>query len=142
MHILFVFSSRRRHTRCALVTGVQTCALPISLNPWSPDHTAKESALTLTNGDVVEQIKTLVDASVDAILHDPPRFGIAGELYSQAFYDQLARVLKPRGRMFHYTGSPNKLTSRRDVPNEVSTRLQNAGFSTEDRKSTRLNSSH
>src|SRR3546814_10259173 len=28
--ICFFFSSRRRHTRCALVTGVQTCALPIS----------------------------------------------------------------------------------------------------------------
>src|SRR3546814_10115079 len=28
---LFFFSSRRRHTRCALVTGVQTCALPISI---------------------------------------------------------------------------------------------------------------
>src|SRR3546814_3612615 len=28
----FFFSSRRRHTRCALVTGVQTCALPISGN--------------------------------------------------------------------------------------------------------------
>src|SRR3546814_6865794 len=28
--IAFFFSSRRRHTRCALVTGVQTCALPIS----------------------------------------------------------------------------------------------------------------
>src|SRR3546814_16449334 len=27
---VFFFSSRRRHTRCALVTGVQTCALPIS----------------------------------------------------------------------------------------------------------------
>src|SRR3546814_20203179 len=27
--VLFFFSSRRRHTRCALVTGVQTCALPI-----------------------------------------------------------------------------------------------------------------
>src|SRR3546814_1894491 len=27
--VFFVFSSRRRHTRCALVTGVQTCALPI-----------------------------------------------------------------------------------------------------------------
>src|SRR3546814_8497461 len=27
----FLFSSRRRHTRCALVTGVQTCALPISV---------------------------------------------------------------------------------------------------------------
>src|SRR3546814_6289316 len=29
MGIYFFFSSRRRHTRCALVTGVQTCALPI-----------------------------------------------------------------------------------------------------------------
>src|SRR3546814_2688861 len=30
MTYIFFFSSRRRHTRCALVTGVQTCALPIS----------------------------------------------------------------------------------------------------------------
>src|SRR3546814_4891447 len=29
--LFFFFSSRRRHTRCALVTGVQTCALPICL---------------------------------------------------------------------------------------------------------------
>src|SRR3546814_4098173 len=29
MYVSFFFSSRRRHTRCALVTGVQTCALPI-----------------------------------------------------------------------------------------------------------------
>src|SRR3546814_15727504 len=29
--VAFFFSSRRRHTRCALVTGVQTCALPICL---------------------------------------------------------------------------------------------------------------
>src|SRR3546814_14299809 len=32
---LFFFSSRRRHTRCALVTGVQTCALPISSPRYS-----------------------------------------------------------------------------------------------------------
>src|SRR3546814_10286847 len=30
LSVFFFFSSRRRHTRCALVTGVQTCALPIS----------------------------------------------------------------------------------------------------------------
>src|SRR3546814_1604940 len=30
-YLFFFFSSRRRHTRCALVTGVQTCALPISM---------------------------------------------------------------------------------------------------------------
>src|SRR3546814_6331241 len=32
MFYMFFFSSRRRHTRCALVTGVQTCALPILQN--------------------------------------------------------------------------------------------------------------
>ncbi len=101
-----------------------------SLNSWSPDHEA-DNALTLTNGDVTEHVAKIANASVDAILHDPPRFGIAGELYSQAFYDQLARVIKPAGRMFHYTGTPNKLTSRRDLPAEVATRLQRAGFSTE-----------
>src|SRR3546814_3354684 len=34
---LFFFSSRRRHTRCALVTGVQTCALPILIGGNRPD---------------------------------------------------------------------------------------------------------
>src|SRR3546814_10471721 len=36
---VFFFSSRRRHTRCALVTGVQTCALPISSHAVSPHAT-------------------------------------------------------------------------------------------------------
>ncbi|HEY1077991.1 MAG TPA: SAM-dependent methyltransferase [Fontimonas sp.] len=101
-----------------------------TLNPWSPAHDGS-NPLALSNADVSEQIATLPDASFDAALHDPPRIGIAGELYSQRFYDHLARVLKPRARLFHYTGSPNKLTSRRDVPNEVATRLQRAGFATE-----------
>src|SRR3546814_5246614 len=37
--VVFFFSSRRRHTRCALVTGVQTCALPISVLLWPAVHT-------------------------------------------------------------------------------------------------------
>ncbi len=102
-----------------------------SLNPWSPSVEDSGGRLQLTWGDVNEHIGNLPSESFDAVLHDPPRFGIAGELYSQAFYDQLARVLRRNGRLFHYTGTPNKLTSRRDVPNEVSGRLQRAGFRTE-----------
>ena len=97
-----------------------------SLNPWSPPT---GEGLTLTYGDIALEIAKLADASFDAVLHDPPRFGIAGELYSQVFYDHLARVLKRKGRLFHYTGTPNKLTSGRDVPQEVSKRLERAGFS-------------
>ncbi|MBK9130174.1 MAG: SAM-dependent methyltransferase [Gammaproteobacteria bacterium] len=99
-----------------------------SLNPWSP---VAEGALTLEYGDITERIMGLASASFDAILHDPPRVGIAGELYSQAFYDQLARVIRRNGRLFHYTGSPNRLTSGRDVPQEVAKRLRKAGFNAE-----------
>ncbi|WP_298576574.1 SAM-dependent methyltransferase [uncultured Luteimonas sp.] len=104
-----------------------------TLNPWSPDPDAPEHGgrLQLRQGDVSQEITRLPDAGFDAILHDPPRFGIAGELYSQAFYGQLARVLRKGGKLFHYTGSPNKLTSGRDVPREVSKRLEKAGFRTQ-----------
>lgn len=97
-------------------------------NPWSPQA---GGVLVLRQGDIAQEIAALPDASVDAVLHDPPRFGIAGELYAQAFYHHLARVLKRRGRLFHYTGTPNRLTSGRDVPNEVAKRLRLAGFATE-----------
>jgi len=97
------------------------------LNPWSP---RPDDVLTLNQGDIAEIITTLPSASFDAVLHDPPRFGIAGELYAQVFYEQLARVLRRKGKLFHYTGTPNKLTSGRDVPNEVSKRLRKAGFAT------------
>ncbi|WP_414717190.1 class I SAM-dependent methyltransferase [Tahibacter sp.] len=101
-----------------------------TLNPWSPDPEAPgiDGRLQLTHADVSQAIALLGDASVGALLHDPPRFGIAGELYAQAFYDQLARVLRRGGRLFHYTGTPNKLTSGRDVPREVAKRLEKAGF--------------
>jgi predicted methyltransferase len=101
-----------------------------TLNPWSPDPDAAESAtrLQLTHADVVQAIAQLPDAGFDAALHDPPRFGIAGDLYSQVFYDHLARVLRRGAALFHYTGTPNKLTRGRDLPREVARRLEKSGF--------------
>ena len=101
-----------------------------SLNPWSPDpdDSAAAGRLLLRHADVGLAITSLPDASMDAVLHDPPRFGIAGELYAQTFYDQLARVLRRGGSLFHYTGTPNRLTSGRDVPREVTRRLEKSGF--------------
>jgi uncharacterized protein len=96
-----------------------------SLNPWSPPA---DAALTLIAADISERIATIPGASVDAILHDPPRFGLAGELYSQVFYNELARVLRPKGMLFHYTGTPNKVSRGRDLASEVATRLRQAGF--------------
>lgn len=99
-----------------------------TLNPWSP---AVDTRLSLQHADVTGIVPDRAARSVDAVLHDPPRFGIAGELYSQRFYEHVARVLKPHGKLLHYTGTPNKFTSGRDVPAEVTRRLQHAGFSVE-----------
>src|SRR3546814_8337897 len=54
MCFVFFFSSRRRHTRCALVTGVQTCALPISGRP-SRDSQGRITGWYGTTMDIEEQ---------------------------------------------------------------------------------------
>src|SRR3546814_12424064 len=67
---MFFFSSRRRHTRCALVTGVQTCALPIY-------PVAVAAVLAEQRVDV----ETLVAAILHDTIEDTPltRQAIAGE---------------------------------------------------------------
>src|SRR3546814_10073944 len=57
--MLFFFSSRRRHTRCALVTGVQTCALPIF--PSEGELLVDEAP---EDADVIAQIKELLETRV------------------------------------------------------------------------------
>src|SRR3546814_9818006 len=49
--LLFFFSSRRRHTRCALVTGVHTCALPISLGDLVDDGYDPALVYSITGSD-------------------------------------------------------------------------------------------
>src|SRR3546814_20509806 len=56
---MFFFASRRRHTRCALVTGVQTCSLPISNLPakWHQAYLRdfyRENRLVLPGGVTVD----------------------------------------------------------------------------------------
>src|SRR3546814_7238700 len=64
---LFFFSSRRRHTRCALVTGVQTCALPIYLQRFAVvrathahDHAPAASPIVLDQL-AIENLAVVVD---------------------------------------------------------------------------------
>src|SRR3546814_15657725 len=56
---MFFFSSRRRHTRCALVTGVQTCALPIS---WQQGRRVRHAAVRGSE-DAIEERDGEIGAS-------------------------------------------------------------------------------
>src|SRR3546814_12725913 len=63
-------SSRRRHTRCALVTGVQTCALPILVNAaaFHYDYTDLQTTVFLTvNGILSSVLQNAPQAKIDGI---------------------------------------------------------------------------
>lgn len=92
-------------------------------NPWSWELERVEVHLD----DVFYFIRELKDESVDKVVHDPPVITMAGKLYSLEFYKELFRVLKPGGRLFHYTGSP-KRRSGVDLARGVMERLREAGF--------------
>lgn len=98
----------------------------IRQNPWSC-RLFETPTITPLIGDSGEVIETFDDAAFDAILHDPPMFNLAGELYSLAFYRQLHRVLRRGGRLFHYIGNPES-KSGATITRGVVRRLGEAGF--------------
>src|SRR3546814_20470136 len=66
MSLCFFFSGRRRHTRCALVTGVQTCALPISAEGAVEDAGEEVGTPALASNGLLElDAATLVDDALD-----------------------------------------------------------------------------
>ncbi|MHA2360232.1 MAG: class I SAM-dependent methyltransferase [Candidatus Thorarchaeota archaeon] len=97
------------------------------LNPWSRElHNDKR--VSIIHGDAVERIVEFDTKSFHAVLHDPPRFSMGSELYTTEFYSQIYRVLKPRGVLYHYVGSPGGKHRKRDLPKGVIQRLRNVGF--------------
>jgi len=96
------------------------------LNPWSQElfHSPKIQQIM---GDAYEVVQTFEDGSFARIIHDPPTFSLAGELYSGVFYQQLFGVLKRGGRLYHYIGDPNSKASG-GVTKGALKRLQEAGF--------------
>jgi predicted methyltransferase len=97
------------------------------LNPWSRSLFENPRIQQIV-GDSFEEILSFEDGAFARIIHDPPTFSLAGELYSGEYYRHLRRVLKQKGRLFHYIGD---LDSRfgRNVARGVVRRLQEAGFS-------------
>ena len=95
-------------------------------NPWS--QRIFGPGIQLVHADVDDYIRDLPAQSFDAVIHDPPRFSLAGELYGESFYRELYRVLKRRGSLFHYTGNPQLLKRGRGFVDQAAKRLKLAGF--------------
>lgn len=96
------------------------------LNPWSR-QLFENPIIQRVEGDVTEVIKKLPEGNYSRVIHDPPTFKFAGEMYSLAFYTQLRRVLATKGLLFHYIGDPeSKLGAKMTMG--VIRRLKEAGF--------------
>lgn len=95
-------------------------------NPWSQELFDNPNISPIL-GDSFEVVASLPNHAFENILHDPPTFSLAGDLYSLGFYTQLFRVLTPDGKLFHYIGNPNSKTGA-TVTRGVVQRLQKAGF--------------
>ena len=76
-------------------------------NPWSRELFTREN-ITIVVADANGLVRTMDDGSFDRIIHDPPTFSLAGELYSERFYRELHRVLDRRGRLFSLHRRPRE----------------------------------
>src|SRR3546814_172096 len=165
LDVFFFFSSRRRHTRCALVTGVQTCALPISSQEARHRDDARRFAMRsgliaslsiavaavagLVIGDDALPV-ALADKANGAITSDATRPTLAGnpvrDYLSSAERSRGLRngllpagtrsLLNTPGRMRH---GDYKWNEDGVPPGQLTVWVD---LRTQDRKSTRLNSSH
>lgn len=96
------------------------------VNPHSAGLFTNEK-IELVHGDVSIVLKDFKEEFFDVIIHDPPTFKLAGELYGTMFYRELFRVLRSRCWMFHYTGRPG-IKRGRSFIGEVIKRLGSVGF--------------
>ena len=95
-------------------------------NPWSA-RLFNNPKISQLIGDSFDLIRAFPDGCFSCVIHDPPMFSLAGDLYSGEFYEQAFRILKPHGRIFHYIGDP-KSPSGKKVTHGVMKRLSTVGF--------------
>jgi len=95
-------------------------------NPWS-QALFTNPKIHILIGDSAELVPSFPDETFNAIIHDPPTFQLAGQLYSQEIYMSFHRILKPNGRLFHYIGNPDSRYGAR-TSRGVVRRLRQSGF--------------
>src|SRR3546814_1766264 len=147
MIVLFLFSSRRRHTRCALVTGVQTCALPISADA----QTATFRLLHQDDADHHRGDQCLQDEyeGEKAGHHDFPNSRGLTRTALAAHIETKRLPFKPKDQpraaaaaTIGTNFAAVRLAPPTSAPSTSPAPSSSAAFSPLDRKSTRLNSSH
>src|SRR3546814_9409856 len=130
--VCFFFSSRRRHTSCALVTGVQTCALPIFGPPVRPCSKARRGREIARNGEASMIFRTTTGRSTRT------RFALGASLIALG---GAVGIALPATAFAQETPAPDAGQDDSGDGGIIVTGIR-ASLASSARKSTRLNSSH
>ncbi len=95
-------------------------------NPWSRELFSNPK-IERRIGDSFDEVEGFEAEIFSCVIHDPPTIQLAGDLYSRDYYGELYRILKSRGRLFHYIGDLESASVSR-VSRGVIERLHAAGF--------------
>ncbi|MCP3872288.1 MAG: hypothetical protein GY699_03925 [Desulfobacteraceae bacterium] len=96
-------------------------------NPWLEKYA--DERLELIKADICHEIDQFESNRFNSVIHDPPRFTSAsGDLYGEKFYHSLFRVMTSHSKLFHYTGSPNKIKRKDKFIKNTMKRLEQSGF--------------
>jgi len=96
------------------------------LNPWS-QALFNNPKITQLIGDSFDLVTEMEPGRFMRVIHDPPTFSLAGDLYSRDFYQELYRVMRNRSQIFHYIGDPES-KSGRSITAGVIRRMEQVGF--------------
>jgi len=96
------------------------------LNPWSQEL-FENPKITQLIGDSYDVVSEMESGCFTRVIHDPPAFSLAGDLYSGDFYLELHRVMRNHSLLFHYIGDPES-KSGHSITAGVVRRLEQAGF--------------
>ena len=96
------------------------------LNPYSQEL-FNNKKIKASQGDVSEEIKKFKEQEFDSIIFDSGTPHSSGNFFSLDNYKQAFRVLKNRGKLYHYIPDIHKERGR-DFKVEIMTRLNQAGF--------------
>ncbi|MDD3297060.1 MAG: MnmC family methyltransferase [Candidatus Omnitrophica bacterium] len=96
------------------------------MNPLS-ECLFKARNIEIRREDASEGIKQFPGEYFDCVIHDPPTLKLAGELFSNEFYSQVKRVLRPKAKFFHYTPL-YKIKQGFKLSDSIKKRLAKQGF--------------
>ena len=104
----------------------ETVFMIAEINPLSKDL-FKTVNIFIEKKDINLAIKEIKPYVFDCIIHDPPTFKLSPELFSEQFYKEMYRVLKGKGRVFHYAPL-YKVKRGFDFPKKIKEKLKKTGF--------------